>query len=323
MHQIFIFSGSNHYAIFEEKKRWVKSFIDKHGEENYLRLESKGLTVRSLIDEASVAPFIAQNRLIIVDGPLKCEKPEADQLLKQIHPGVVLLFMVSLGSDRKEKLPADMKEIAKIADHRKFYPLSRQALARWMDDECKKHGSSLSVGAKELLMEIAGSDQGMLAQEIGKLSIYACGKPITEKFVEDLAVTSGEREAWRVIDLLAGGKPEEGMQYAQWLLERGDDPNGLWSRILWAVSRLALVWAAADRGLTNFQKIANETGVSPYTAKSLLPCAKRMSRKKLGEVVSFFADMDRDLKTGALRSTVENQEEIKAVIDRSMMEFAR
>ncbi|MBU2213626.1 DNA polymerase III subunit delta [Patescibacteria group bacterium] len=321
MSQVFLFFGDNQFALLEEKKRWVSNFIEKHGGENLLTLDAKGLTMRTLLDEVSVAPFIAGSRLVVVEGPIKCTKEEAHNLSKQIHQQVILLFVVTLDPSRRGKLPAIMKEIDKIADHRQFPRITRTRLVGWIDEECKSRGGSIAHDARDLLMEISGEDQGMLYQEIQKLCLYAQGKEITKQHVLDLAVTAGEREVWHLMDLLGAGKVEEGIKYAKGLLERGDSPYGLWSRLLWMISQLTLVWTAVNDGITNPASVAREVGVPFPTVRALLPCARKLDQASLTYIVDLITTMDRDLKTGAYRSTAEAPEELSALIDRCILAF--
>ncbi|MBU0766378.1 DNA polymerase III subunit delta [Patescibacteria group bacterium] len=321
MSQIFIFSGPNRFTLYEEKKRWVGNFIQKHGDENLLTVDAKGLTMRDLLDEVSVAPFIASNRLVVVDGPMKCKKEEAQSLSKQIHPQVILLFVVHLDPLRKGKIPAIMKEIEKISDHRQFPKVTRSSLIGWIDEKCKQNSGSIGKDARDLLLEISGEDQGMLSQEIIKLCLYTKGKEITKQHVLDLSITAGESEVWHLMDLLGAGKAEEGIKYVKGLLERGESPYSLWTRLLWVISQLTLVWTAVDSGITHPAAIAKEVGVPPITARSLLPCARRLDKASLTRIVDLIATMDRDLKTGAYRSTAEAPEELSALIDRCILAF--
>ncbi|MDP7247844.1 MAG: DNA polymerase III subunit delta [Candidatus Peribacteraceae bacterium] len=322
MSQFFLFSGPNQFALREEKMRWIANFREKHGEENLLRFDAKKTTIRSILDEIAVAPFIAENRLVIVDGAIKCSKDEAKSLIAQIHPQVVLLFIVFIDSSKKSKFPAGMKEIEKISQHKIFGLLNRNQLLQWMDSVCKEFDSSITPEAKNLLIEISGDDQDMLTQELNKLSLYAYNKPITSQHVLDLAVTAGEREVWHLLDLLGSGKVEEGIMFAESLIARGDDPAGMWGIFVWSITRLTLIWTAVQDGIVHPAAVCREAGVPFPTARALLPCARSLSKESLTRIVDLVARMDKDLKTGILRGSADNSDEQKAVIDRCLMAFS-
>ncbi len=322
MSNIFLFSGSNHFALRQEKTRWIKEFTQKHGDENLLKLDAKNVSVRDLLDEISVAPFISENRLVVVEGTWKCKKDEAKSIADQIHPQVILLFVVPIDPSKRGKLPASMKELEKIAECKLFSLPTKVKLTTWIDSTCKSLGASITTEARELLLEISGDDQDMLLQELKKLSLFAGGEPISNKHVLDLAVTAGEREVWHLMDLLGEGRVEEGILYAESLIKRGDDPYGLWSRLLWSLSQLTLIWTAVQEGITHPAAISKEAGVPFPTIRALLPSARKMDQESLTRIVDLITKMDIDVKTGALRATADDSEELKAVIDRCLMEFS-
>ena len=76
-------TGENLYALRGEKRRWIDEFSKKHGPENIVRVDGKGLTVRILLDEVGVMPFLAEKRLVIVDGVPKSTKEEIQALLSR------------------------------------------------------------------------------------------------------------------------------------------------------------------------------------------------------------------------------------------------
>ncbi|MBU0458672.1 DNA polymerase III subunit delta [Patescibacteria group bacterium] len=320
--QIFLFSGQNHFALLEEKRRWKQNFAEKHGEENLMVMDSKNLVMRELLDEISIAPFISGNRLVIVEGIIKCSKDEAKKLSEQIHSQTILLFVVQIDPSKKYKFPASMKEIDKIAEHKQFPILTRSRLMQWIDDELRKEGGTITPEARELLLEISGEDQGMLLQEIKKICLYANGDTINKSHVLDLAVTAGEYEVWRLMDLLGEGKVEEGIKYVESLIRRSDNVYGLWTSLMWTVSQLVLIWSVVQNGTTHPAAVCRDAGVPFPTARALIPCARKLKKESLTRIVSLVADMDKDLKTGVLRASVESPEELKAVIDRCLMEFA-
>jgi len=321
MSQIFLFSGENQFALREERKHWVKNFIEKHGEENLLTLDAKRVSLRDLLDEVAVAPFLGGNRLVVIEGTFKCSKDDAQRIKDVLHPQVILLFVVPLDSAKRGKLPASMKEVEKMADHKKFPLLTRPNLLTWIQQELDSLGASMTHDARDALLDIVGDDQGMLAQELLKLSLFSQGKEITKQHVLDLAVAAGEREVWRLMDLIGSGKVEEGIMYAKSLLERGDSPSGIWSRMLWMVTQLVSVWTVVQEGVTHPAAVVREAGVNFPTARSLLPLARKLDHAALSKIVDSVMQMDQDIKTGNYRVTAEAPEEICAVIDRCLLTF--
>ncbi|PIR49181.1 DNA polymerase III subunit delta [Candidatus Peregrinibacteria bacterium CG10_big_fil_rev_8_21_14_0_10_55_24] len=320
--QIFLFSGENRFAIGEECSRWIRHFREKHGEENLLRIEAKGLTTLDILREVAVAPFIAQSRLVVVDGPLRWLKADVEQLREQIHPQVVLLTVVHLESDKYGKLPATMKEYAKVAEQKTFPLLRRTELLQWVAACAQEHGVSITNAARDCLLEMVGEDQGMLRQEIIKLSLFAAGKPIERDHVLAAGVCAGEREIWPLMDVLGTGDVRSALRYLESALERGSSPSGIWTQFLWMVSQLVLVWSALEDGVSHPTAIVKHVGVRPSAARALLPFARTIKRHDLLRITDRVARTDRDLKTGVLRATGEAPEELTVALEACILSFA-
>ncbi|MFH0770561.1 MAG: DNA polymerase III subunit delta [Candidatus Peregrinibacteria bacterium] len=320
MNQITLLTGENHFAIREEKQRWKETFRAKHGEENLRVLSASSLTPRDLLEEIAVAPFIAERRLVVVEGLLKCSATEAKTIKDVIHPGVVLLFVVPLDPEKSRKPPVALKELSNISEVKRFPRLSGMEIRRWMGGILALKQAKITPEAAHLLLDIVGEDQEALLQELSKLALYAQGI-IDVQHVQDLAAVSGERQIWHIMDLVSAGRSPEAVSYAESLFQRGTSPFDLWGRLLWMTSQLVLVSSALQEGVTQPFAITKQTGVPPRTVQSLLPLARRCSLPRLNAIVRRIVEFDHDLKTGALRSSDGAPEELNAVIDRVLLSF--
>lgn len=315
MSQIFFFTGENTYALSQEKKRWAQEFRAKHGPENYIRLEPTGLTFRMFLDEIAAAPFIAEKRLIVVEGTPKFSKEESVLIPDHLHPSCVLLIV----DPKPDKRLSATKELQKISTLKQFPVLDARRLASWMDQEAKNLGTTIEVDARSLLVDIVGEDQEMLSSELAKCSLAAFGRSITREDVEELAVPSGEREIFTLTNLIAAGKVEQALRYAQGLMERGETAQSLWGILLWMLECLTLVTAAVAEHERNPAKIASQMGVPFPSVRSLMPLASNVDLAALKRLVSETIAADIDLKTGGYRATAEAPEELVALIDRLVL----
>jgi len=321
MSQIFLFTGENEYTICSERMRWTKQFREKHGEENLHFLEAKGLSCSDVINEVAAAPFIAENRLVVVEGQMKWNKADTEDLLARIHPQVVLLFILVLDPSKRGKVPATMKELTSKAEVKRFPLLSRTQLLIWVDSFTKELESSIAPDARDTLLEMVGEHQCMLAQELQKLSLYAGDTPISKQHVEEMAMCAGDRQVWFLMDLLGAGKAEDAVIYVQSLLARGGSVHGIWAQFLWMVSQLVLVWTAMQEGVTHPVAMVKHVGVSPSAARALSPCARRLDRKAIERITKLVTRTDREIKTGELRATVGASEELCAALDGCLLAF--
>tara|TARA_Y100000310_G_scaffold83234_1_gene79904 strand:+ start:13342 stop:14304 length:963 start_codon:yes stop_codon:yes gene_type:complete len=315
MSQIFLFSGENLYELGQEKKRWIQGFIAKHGEENLSRLDGKKLSARLIMDEIAAAPFIAEKRLIVLDGIPKMEKGEMLELQNILHSQNLLLII----DPKPDKRLSSTKELMTIAETKTFAPLRNERLFTWLLSRATEEGSILTRENAQYLIDTVGEDQILLSVEIIKLATYAGDAGISAGDIDALILLNEEQAGWKLMDLLSMGKCNEALKFSKELLQKGESPYALWSRLLWVVSQLTLVMSALEEGISAPPAITKSTGVNFGTVRTLLPLAKRMDRKKLNALVGAFAQTDKDLKTGSFKSTVEAPEELLSIIDNSIV----
>ena len=311
MSQIFLLTGENLYQISEEKMRWIDSFTDKFGEENILRLNAKGLKASELLDAIATAPFIAEKRLVTIDGIPKMDKEHIQQIEKVIHPAVLLMIT----EPKPDKRLSATKEILAHADVKTFNIIRGAKLTAWLQQAAQEFGSSIDAQQAQYLVDHVGEDQMLLASEIQKIASYAFGRGITKDDIDLLVMLSAEQAGWKLMDLMAAGNTHGALTFARELMHRGESPYGLWSRMTWVIAQLTLVTACVQDGDANPASIAKTAGVPFPTARTLVPLAKKIDSQKLARIVEKFTDADIALKTGGYRSTVDATDEVTALID--------
>lgn len=311
MANLFLFTGENAYAVRQEKKRWIDEFSRKHGEENLLRLQGKDVTLRALLDEVSVAPFLAERRLVAVDGVPKFAKEDIEVLTANLHPQTILLF----ADPAPDKRLGGTKALMEAADTKTFALLEGKALHDWARQAAAEHGSSIDQPALTALLAEVGDDQEFLETEIAKLAAYAGAKGITRADVDLLAVPALEGVVWKITDMISAGRRDDALRYARRILQKGGDAYGVWAILVSMLRNVAAIAAALQDGPVD----AKELGIHPFAVRSLTPLARRAGLKGVTPIVRRVADEDIALKTGGYRATDEWPQEILALVDRFIL----
>jgi DNA polymerase-3 subunit delta len=310
MANLYLFTGENAYAIREERRLWEKRFAEKHGPENLLRLDAGDVTYRTLLDEISVAPFLAEKRLVVVQGIPKFEKEQAEALPAMIHPSSLLLFC----APKPDKRLAAVKTLLAVAEVKEFPLLTGAKLAGWIAQFAAERGRTLAADAVGSLLRIVGEDQDMLSQELEKLCVSGSGA-ITKEAVETLAVASGEQEVWQLTNLLAAGNATSALRYARNLQQKGEDPYSLWAILLWMLRNVVSVQAVVAAGQRNPGAIASQAGVPFPSAKTLAPFVQSIAEQKLKRFLDWAVAADIALKTGDYKATADAPQELQGLID--------
>lgn len=314
--QIYYFTGKNRFALEEERMRWEHEFSARHGAENFNRLKGAGLSLRDLLDEVSVAPFLAEKRFVSVEGVPRFTPEEFETLFLQIHPSVILLF-----SEEEGARPTNAsKALLEKATVKTFPEMKGPKLSAWVIKRAQEEGAALPQDGAMRLIDLTGDDQRFLDQQVRILALKCQGGNISVADVELMTVPA-EKALWGVTNALAAGQQERALSETRELLRAGADPFAIWNTILSFVRQLALLSAAMHGGVTSPQALADRTGIHPYVIRTLQPCARKLSPEMLRPVIDRAVDLDVAFKTGLLRTTDDATAEMTAVLDTFLLRF--
>ncbi len=309
--QFFYFTGENAYALREEVRMWLEQFAHKHGSENLLSLDASNVRLRDLLDEISVAPFIAEKRLVVLRGTPAFSGEEVEKLKEALHPDCILV----IADPAPDKRTIAFKAFKKHATLKEFPSLQDKALRLWMARIAAARGATFAPDATDRLLERIGIGQDELSHEIEKLALYASGLPIQAAHVDLLCPPSREQEVWGLTQYLSEGRSRDALRYARMLLQGGEDPISLWNLLLWMLRTLVSVTAAVHAGVRQPAAIASQFKVPFPSARNMLPLAQKIELPALMSLVAWAVETDRELKTGGYKASKEAPEEIVALID--------
>ena len=311
---VFLFTGENSFALRQEKMSWMRAFSQKHGNENLVRIETRGLDIRSLLDEISIAPFIASKRFVIVEGIPGFSTEEMEQVCRGIHPQVVLLFI----EQKPDRRLSAIKILMAQASVRTFPLLRGVKIREWVNSLLLKQGCTIDRPALDILLKKIGEDQEMFFQECLKIALFSGGH-VTQEDIERIVVPSDEGVIWTLTDLIASGRSNDAILYAQSLIDRGHDPFELWNIFLWMLRNMVLVCGAYEDGIEYPEQISRETGVPFPSVRALLPFVRRIDRSVIERIINRSVRADVGLKKGTYRVTGEEPQELLALMDRCVV----
>lgn len=312
MSQVHLLTGENNYALMEVVRTWKQQFIQKHGADNLLEVSAKSVQIVELIQEVSTLPFLAEKRLVIIDGIPKIDEQQLEQFLQSIHPEVIVLF-IAPKLDKRLKV---QKILLNKAEVQTFETLKGAALKKWFTDQAAQLGVQFTTGAAEYCLQKIGSNQGLLAMELEKLALY--NSAITESVIDMFCVTSTEQEMWGLMSCLARKDATKGIAYIERLHHQGESAIGIWSIYVWMMAQLQLMVGAIRDG-ANSASFMKEYKVSFGPAKQFGSLATALAAKKSTAVFKQIAQYETALKTGGLQATVDQEQEVLAALEVSII----
>jgi DNA polymerase-3 subunit delta len=299
---------------------------------NTIELEAARTTVSELLGHASMMPFLAAKRLVLVRGFLErldqrlaasknadsAAHQEAGQLLSALLtlPDSCDLLFIENSLDKRRALwkgltlPATEKlatrKIAGLDELLKARQISLEELATpdakvlpgWIQGRAKAKQIAIDGRAVQMLADFVGPHLRQLENELEKLALYASGRAITPADVKLLVSDVSEALIWDLTDALSQRNGRGAMQ-ALYDLRRGDiNPFQLLTMIARQVRIMIKVKEAMRRGGDEFA-IAEQVGEKPYPVKKAMSQASKYSASELDQVMERLLEADYAMKTGA------------------------
>lgn len=300
---------------------------------NTAELNGERSTVSEVLGQASMMPFLAERRLVIVNGLLahldqrmaqsksaeSAAYQEAAHLLEGLPslPDTVDLLFVDTGPDRRRSLwrgftlPATEKHPErKIAGLEALVKAKRvgletlatpdaRALPGWIQQRARARQIAIDGRAVQMLADFVGPNLRQLDNELEKLSLYAGHRPIAVEDVRLLVSDVGEALIWDLTDALSV-RNGRGAMAALYELRRSDaNPFQLLTMIARQYRILIKVQEAMRRGPGDEFTIAKQIGERPYPVKKAMAQVAKYTAHELNDIVERLLEADYAMKTGA------------------------
>ena len=300
---------------------------------NIVELTGSQTDPAALLAEASLMPFLAPKRLVIVRGYLEtldkrlaasklpdsaAHKETAQFLLRlPAAPETAYLLFVDNSVDKRRVLwkgltfPAhDGKAEQKIpglealikAGTVKLEELSApeaKALPGWIQQAARQQSISINGDAAETLANFVGPNLRQLANELEKLSLYADKRTITAQDVRAMVADASEEMIWNLTNGLTQRNPGAAMRALRDLQRNDQNAIGLVSAIARQYRLLIQIKTLQTAGQNNEFDLAKTLGEKPYPVKKAMGLTGGYSFAELEQIMGRLLTADFAMKTGA------------------------
>jgi DNA polymerase III subunit delta len=318
----YILHGENEL----ERSEQVADFKRKVGDEsvrdlNVTVLDGRKTTLSELQHAADSIPFLADKRLVLVEGllgrlagrkPKASDKADDDSAptgsakdflndllayLPNVSESTRLVFVEAQSiKPTHPVLKLAQKQSGKTVIE--FPPPPAGELINWISKRAKKHGGEIDRVAANRLAAMIGGDLRRLDQELEKLITYVnAQRTVTEKDVLLLVTDSGLSNIFDMVDALGRRDGKKASRELHHLLDQGDNPLGLLAMIVRQFRLLIQVKELTEKSLPP-DAIAKELKLHPYVAKKIGEQARNFSLAQLETIYRRLLDIDVEIKTG-------------------------
>ena len=275
------------------------------GDFSLSEFEGPTAVLRDVLDELATLAMFGGTRLVVVDEAddfVSRYRPELeDYVAKPKSDGVLLLNVKSWPSTTRLHKAVAANGLAVDCG---APPPAR--LTRWLTSRAgEAHGFQLPLAAAEMLVDMVGSELGMLDRELSKLALTAGpGGKITAGTVGQLVGGWRAKTAWVMLDAVLSGDAPAAVVQLDRLLLAGESPVALLGQIsaslrrFAAATRLILQAEAAGRRL-GLRDALQQAGIRAFVLGKAERQLRRLGRHRGDQLYDWLLEADLDLKGGS------------------------
>ena len=277
-------------------------------------LNGQQVTLDQLRGACETVPFLAEKRLVVIEGLLERFEPKSKSGRKKPArlpnqqdeykliaayfgqvPGFTELVLVDGRIGNRNPL---FRELSAVAQVRSFPWLREAKLRQWIERRVTEAGGNISSRAVESLARFVGSNLWAMVNEIEKLVLFASGRRIEEEDIRVVVSYAQEANVFAMVDAILEFRPGIAQELLQNLLQQGAHPAGLLVMLTRQVRIIVQVKELAKQGLTRAD-IQNKLGLTKdFVVRKAAEQASKYSLSRLTQVYHQLLDADLSIKTG-------------------------
>lgn len=287
---------------------------------NSVTFDGRKVSPGELIHACDAVPFLAEKRLVIVDGMLtrldprhrsagdesgeggaEDVNPDLANRLKEYLPrlpaSTELVFIESKTLAKNNpvlKLAASDKKNARIVE---FTLPDVKDLPVWIEKRVNAKGGVIESRAAHDLAAHVGADLRLLDNEIEKLLVYRGGEAIRVEDVERLVASVREANIFELVDAIGARQTNLAMRLLHAHLDQNAAPLYLLTMIVRQFRMLLQTKDLISRGV-NSAGIREQLKLHPFVVDKVSKQAANFSLAQLEAIYAQLLDADLAIKTG-------------------------
>jgi DNA polymerase III subunit delta len=300
---VSVICGTNDYARAAKLQQLTTEFVAEFGDFGLERIDGESVGYDRLLEAVSSLPFLADQKLVVVKN-LSQNKAVIDKfepILEAVSSGTRLVLVES----KLDKRGVYYKTLKKLKDFQELNNIDPAQLGRWLVEEVKSRGGSLSLTDANYLIARVGESQQLLSNEITKLLFYT--PQISRQTIDLLTEPTPSSTIFELMQAAFEGRTKQALKiYDEQRLQRVE-PQAILALFAWQLHLLSLIKTAKGRGAND---IAASGGVSPFAVGRSMSIASKVSIEHLKSLVHEALVLDTRIKSesinvdGALKNLI-------------------
>lgn len=283
---IIVLEGKDEYRLSERVSEFRLTVTPPEMSDiNTTMLDGNIVTIEELLISLSTVPFMADRRLVIVEGLLNRlggskkdlgEWLNFPDLLKDLPPTANLLLI------EREPIPSNklLSTILRLGQVEKFSPLRHRDLLDWINTRCSKLGLDIERTAVALIADSVGSELRVIDSELNKIKTYSRGRLITREDITLMVPYVRQQNVFRVVDSVIEGRTRDALNASSMLIGLGESPSGIVRMIERQLRFLILAKHLLSRKIPTGD-IGKHINLSGYPLQKTLEMERKISQARI------------------------------------------
>jgi DNA polymerase-3 subunit delta len=318
---LHVLTGADDYSIRQALSEIKKGIGDATAlMTNTTVLDGGQVTLERLRAACDTVPFLAEKRLVIVEGLLERFEPKGKnakkkavhqpdkpeeyiaiaEAMKKLPPFTELVI---IGGEIGVRNPL-LRELSILVKVSNFPLLIKDQLNRWVEQRVTGAGSSISPNALALLVKFVGNDLWTMAGEVDKLTQFAAGRRIEETDVKTVVSDAKEATVFAMVDAVMESRVGVAQELLQQQFRQGEAPAQLLTMIARQLRIILQVKEMRSKGIPR-AIIQTKLGLNhEFMLDKAWAQANKYSTDRLREVFHKLLEADISIKTGKLEGEI-------------------
>jgi DNA polymerase-3 subunit delta len=286
-------TGSNHFALYQERQKLVNEFLQEHGDIALERLDGEETSYDRIAEAVQSLPFLASKKLVVLKTPgaQKQFQEKINELVENIPETTDLVIV----EPKLDKRLAYYKTLKKKTDFRQLDQLEARDLARWLVEQAKAQSAELALADANYLVERIGANQELAANELEKLISF--DPEVTRQTIDLLTEPTPQSTIFELLDAAFAGNQKRTVELYKEQRALKVEPQQIIAMLAWQLHVLAVVKAAGDKASN---EIAREAKLSPFVVQKTQRIASKLSLDEVKKLVRDALELDVRLKSQSI-----------------------
>lgn len=323
MKNLYLFHGEETYLLHQKVTFWKQSFQAKHGEYNLSVIDGLKETANSIISECETMPFLGEKRLVVIENlpssmGNKVEDKKVNAILNFLSdiPDSCVIVFVNAKPDKRTKF---YKQLVKLAEVEEFKPIQKDDLTKWVLQEIQQRGGKILPAATQYLIERTGNNLWALHNEIDKLIAFTGEKPISENDIDHLVTPVYDVNVFKLTDYIGAKQSKKAIDMLDKLIESGNSSFQIFNLI---IRQFRIFLQIEEMQSKPSKEIASALKLHPFVVQNSLKQVRTFKKQELKKAFRDLLEIDKKLKTGVIKTSVNNENLFMLELERFILGLA-